>query len=175
MKVIQETIEEKEIKLKAVYQKLPSIRPGHPIEALNSNSPLIFQFPFINNIWSLLSMLRHNVLHCKTRCRIFKLLKCEFTKCMQVINIALLLIICNKGNNPQASDMIRFSIKTKHHTHKKGHIINPPMSGASRTAALNCEFQQHGMSLEHWHPMSMSQYQLKLSLLKLSLNKTKIT
>ena len=34
-------------------------------------------------------------------------------------------------------------------------IINPLMSGASSTAALNCESQQHGFSLEHWHPMSV--------------------
>ena len=130
--------------VEVAHQKLSSIRPGHFIESLNSNPPLIFKLPFINNIGSLLPMLRHNILYCKTRCCIFQLLKCEFAECRQVINLTLIFISWGE-KKLRPIKKINFLFPKE----KKTQLFDPPTSGTSTTAALNCESTQQPVSLVH--------------------------
>lgn len=81
------------------YQELPWIRPSHAVEPLHRDLPVIFQHPSVDDVRGLLSVLRDDVLWCKSRRHSTELLKAVLGKARQSLLVIFPSILCKNNRN----------------------------------------------------------------------------
>lgn len=98
---------------KHTNQELTRVRPSNPIEALNSNPPLILKQTFVNNVRGLLSMFRNNIVRRKPIRRRFQLIPLELSEARHRIFLPIFCTTHNnnkKNQNPQNQNNQRPSL-----------------------------------------------------------------